>query len=239
MNQAPVSLGRSIADGWRMAFGFALGAFTFGIVYGSAAHVQGMSDIHTLVLSLTAFAGAAQFAALPFWTDPLSYLAIALAAGMVSSRNILMGVTLAPMLRAMPPLQRLVGIWLMVDASWALAMREHRRADVSLIYLTCTLTLAITWMAGVTIGVSLPGVLDPVTLQGLSHGGVTFLFLILIMVTRSRIGPVTPWLISAVAAIAADHWLAPHFTLIIGVGAGALAGLILPEHRKGSDADNG
>lgn len=233
MTHGPHTLGRSIADGWRMAFGFALGAFIFGIVYGSAAHVQGMRDVQTLVLSFTAFAGAAQFAALPFWTDPLPYLAIALAAGLVSTRNILMGVTLAPMLRRMPPLKRFLGIWLMVDASWALAMREHRRADVSTIYLTCTLTLAITWMAGVAVGVSLPGVLDEVTLRALSHGGVTFLFLILLMVARSRIGPVAPWLVSAAAAIAADRFLDPQYTLIVGVGAGALAGLMLPERKHG------
>ncbi len=237
MNHGPDNLGRSIADGSRMAFGFALGAFTFGIVYGSAAHVQGMHDIHTLVLSITAFAGAAQFAALPFWTEPMSYLAIALAAGLVSTRNILMGVTLAPMLRQMPPLARFLGVWLMVDASWALAMREHRRADVSILYLTCTLTLVITWMVGVTVGVSLPGVLDPVTQQGLTYGGVTFLFLILLMVARSRISPVSPWLLSAAAAIAADHWLDPQYALIVGVGAGALTGLVLPQRPVTGDSN--
>lgn len=221
----------SVADGLRMSFGFSLGAFTFGTVYGSAAHVQGMTDTETLVLSITAFAGAAQFAVLPFWTDPLPYLAIVLSAGLVSSRNILMGLTLAPMLRQMPPLRRFLGIWLLVDASWALAMRERSRSDVTVLYLTCSTVLLVTWMAGVSVGLSLPGALDPVTLQALGQGGVIFLFLILVMVTRSRIGPTLPWVIAAAAAIAADIWLDPKYTLLVGVGAGAAAGLILPEKR--------
>ncbi|MDF1721417.1 MAG: AzlC family ABC transporter permease [Minwuia sp.] len=233
MNHGSDTLGRSIMDGLRMTFGFALGAFTFGIVYGTAAHVQGMGDEQTLVLSFTAFAGAAQFAVLPFWNDPLPLLAIALSAGLVSTRNILMGLTLTPILRQMSPLHRLVGIWLLVDATWALTMRERHRADVGVLYLTCSLTLLVTWMAGVALGVSLPGVLDPVTQEALGYGGITFLFLILLMVARSRIGPVLPWLVAAAAAVAADHFLDPQFSLIIGVGAGALTGLILPERADG------
>jgi len=236
MDNGHSSVGRSVADGLRMIFGFALGAFTFGTVYGSAAHVQGMTDTETLVLSITAFAGAAQFAVLPFWNDPLPYLAIALSAGLVSSRNILMGLTLAPVLRRMPPLQRLIGIWLLVDASWALAMRERGRRDVAVLYLTCSTTLLVTWMAGVSVGVSLPGALDPLTLKALGQGGVIFLFLILLMVTRSRIGPALPWMIAAAAAIAADRYLDPHYSLLVGVGAGALAGLILPAKPVAGDA---
>ncbi|GJL87635.1 MAG: branched-chain amino acid ABC transporter permease [Minwuia thermotolerans] len=231
MNNGHLGVGRSVADGLRMSFGFALGAFTFGTVYGSAAHVQGMTDVQTLVLSLTAFAGAAQFAVLPFWNDPLPYLAIALSAGLVSSRNILMGLTLSPLLRSMSPLQRLTGIWLLVDASWALAMQERRRADVTTLYMTCSVTLLVAWMAGVSVGVSLPGALDPLTLKALGQGGMIFLFLILVMVTRSRIGPALPWVIAAAASVAAHRWLDPHYTLLIGVGAGAAAGMILPEKK--------
>ncbi len=231
MNNGHGGVGRSVADGLRMSFGFALGAFTFGTVYGSAAHVQGMTDAETLVLSLTAFAGAAQFAVLPFWTDPLPLLAIALSAALVSSRNILMGLTLAPILGKMPPLRRLVGIWLLVDASWALAMQERRRADVTTLYMTCSLVLLVAWMSGVSVGISLPDALDPLTLKALGQGGMIFLFLILVMVTRSRIGPALPWMIAAAASVAANHWLEPHYTLLVGVAAGAAAGMMLPEKK--------
>ena len=231
MNNGHGGVGRSVADGLRMSFGFALGAFTFGTVYGSAAHVQGMTDAETLVLSLTAFAGAAQFAVLPFWTDPLPLLAIALSAALVSSRNILMGLTLAPILGKMPPLRRLVGIWLLVDASWALAMQERRRADVTTLYMTCSLVLLVAWMSGVSVGISLPDALDPLTLKALGQGGMIFLFLILVMVTRSRIGPALPWMIAAAASVAANHWLEQHYTLLVGVAAGAAAGMILPEKK--------
>ena len=46
-----------------------------------------------------------------------------------------------------------------------------------------------------------------------------------------RPGPALPWVIAAAAAIAAHRWLDPHYTLLIGVGAGAAAGMILPEKR--------
>ena len=85
----------SMTQGVRATAGFAIGALMFGLVFGSASFAIGMPPHQSMLMSATAFAGAAQFAALPFWTHPLPWLAMGLSVALVSTRNILMGLSLA------------------------------------------------------------------------------------------------------------------------------------------------
>lgn len=221
----------SMAEGARESLGFAIGALMFGVVFGSAAVAVGMPVAQGLVMSATAFAGAAQFAVLPLWEHPLSFLAIAISVALVSTRNILMGLSLSRDLRRAGWPLRLLAIFTLVDASWALAMRHRGRADLAAFFCGSSLALYVAWMAGVAVGGMLPGLLGPATIAALGFGGVIFLGLIIVLLVRDRVGPRLPWLVSAVVAVAISPFAPPSLTLLAAVGAGAASTLLLPDRR--------
>ena len=217
----------SMGQGVRATAGFAIGALMFGLVFGSTAFAVGMPPHQAMLMSATAFAGAAQFAALPFWSHPLPWLAMGLSVALVSTRNVLMGLSLASEFRKAPWPLRLLAIGTLVDASWALAMRQKGRADLAAFYCGSSLTLYVAWLVGVAIGIALPDLLDSVTVASIGFGGVIFLFLVLVMLAKSRIGPRMPWVISAATAIGLSYVAPPHLVLLGAVSAGAASALLI------------
>ncbi len=212
---------QNMADGIRATAGFSIGALMFGLVFGSTAQAIGMPSDQSLLMSFIAFAGAAQFAVLPLWDHPLPWLAIAISVALVSTRNVLMGLSLSSEFRKAPWPLRLFAIHTLVDASWALAMRHKGRADLTAFYCGSSLTLYVSWMVGVAVGNSLPDLLDPVTVKAIGFGGIIFLALVLVILTKNRIGPRVPWIVSAVTAIILSRFAPPHLVLLGAVGAGA------------------
>lgn len=67
----------------------------FGVGFGVAAVEQGMSVIQAIVMSVLVFSGAAQFASLDFWPDPIGFVSIALVMFAVNARHIITGAALA------------------------------------------------------------------------------------------------------------------------------------------------
>ncbi len=214
-------------QGARASAGFAIGAFMFGLVFGSTAIALGMPADQSLVMSATAFAGAAQFSALPLWSHPLPYLAIAISVALVSTRNILMGLSLSADFRQAPWPLRLLAIFTLVDASWALAMRERGRAELTAFFCGSSMTLYVSWMVGVLLGNLLPEMLDPVTVAAIGFGGVIFLALVLVLLAKNPVGPRLPWAVSALVAVVLSYVAAPHFILLGAVGAGALSSVLM------------
>ncbi len=222
-----MSVADSMYQGFRATAGFAIGALMFGLVFGSTSFAVGMPPHQSMLMSATAFAGAAQFAALPFWSHPLPWLAMGISVALVSTRNILMGLSLASEFRRAPGPLRLLAIYTLVDASWALAMRQKGRADLTAFYCGSSLTLYVSWLTGVAVGIALPDLLDPVTVAAIGFGGVIFLSLVLVMLAKSRIGPRLPWLVSGVVAIGLSYVTPPHIVLLGAVSAGAASALVL------------
>lgn len=216
----------SMGQGVRATGGFAIGALMFGLVFGSASFAIGVPPQQSLLMSATAFAGAAQFAALPFWAHPMPWLAMGLSVALISTRNILMGLSLAAEFRTAPWPLRFLAIYTLVDASWALAMRHKGRQELTAFFCGSSLTLYVSWMVGVAAGIALPDLLDPVTIAAIGFGGVIFLALVLVMLARNRIGPRLPWIVSGAAAIGLSHVAPPHLVLLCAVSAGAVSALI-------------
>lgn len=221
-----MSTASSMYQGFRATAGFAIGAFMFGLVFGSTSFAIGIPPHQSMLMSATAFAGAAQFAALPFWSHPLPWLAMGISVALVSTRNILMGLSLASEFRRAPWPLRFLAIYTLVDASWALAMRHKGRADLTAFFCGSSLTLYFSWLVGVAAGIALPDLLDPVTVAAIGFGGVIFLSLVLVMLAKSRIGPRMPWFVSAAVAVGLSFVAPPHVVLLGAVGAGAASALV-------------
>src|SRR4051795_3934792 len=122
------------------------GGFSFGVL---AQPVMG--SIAPVLMSLTVFSGAAQFAALTVLTAGGGAVA-AIAAGMLmNARWLPMGLAVGPFLRGRP-LRRAGGSLAPVGASFAIASRGDGTYDRGLL-LGATVPQAAAWVGGTAAGV--------------------------------------------------------------------------------------
>lgn len=169
------------------AAGIAAGATGFGFVYGLAAREAGLSVLEAQAMSVFAFAGAAQFAAVGYISAGVPWAAIAVLTFFLNARHLLYSAALAPMLRHRPLPERAVAAHLLTDEAFALAATHFRRVgrtDMWGYWLGAIGATLIPWnlatFAGATIGGSIPDptafgldIVFPAAMLGLSVGLIT------------------------------------------------------------------
>jgi predicted branched-subunit amino acid permease len=124
--------------------------FAFGASFGLVAHSSGIPALPAIVMSLTAFAGSAQFAVASGMHTGSGLAAGLVAAILLNLRYLPIGLSVAS---AVPGRwwQRLVGAQLVVDESWAIgAIAPGRWAPRRL--LGAGLGLYVAWNAGTILG---------------------------------------------------------------------------------------
>jgi 4-azaleucine resistance transporter AzlC len=187
----------------------------FGVSFGVLAQAAGMGATASIVMSLTTFAGSAQFAAVSVLGAGGTAVAAIVAAVLLNARYGPMALAAAGVFRG-GRLRRLLEAQLLVDESWALANREggfDRR-----IMLGAGLGLYVGWSAGTAVGVVAGDSLaDPATL-GLDAAFPALFLALLVPLVRSRdalaaallgasialaLTPITPAGIPVIAAVAA------------------------------------
>jgi 4-azaleucine resistance transporter AzlC len=135
----------------------------FGVSFGVLAKTAGMGSLAPVVMSIFTFAGSAQFAAVSVLGAGGGVAAAVLAAALLNSRYVPIGISVAPELHG-SLLRRLLEAQLVVDESWAIAARGGGRFDRRML-LGAGLLLYSAWVAGTTVGVLGAGVLgDPAKL---------------------------------------------------------------------------
>ena len=187
----------------------------FGASFGVLAQAAGFGPAASLVMSLTTFAGSAQFAAVSVLGAGGTAAAAIVAAVLLNVRYGPMALSAAGVFRG-SRLRRLVEAQLLVDESWALAQRGggfDRR-----IMIGAGLGLYAGWNAGTAIGVLAGDALaDPTTL-GLDAAFPALFLALLAPLVRDRtalaaallgagialaLTPITPAGIPVIAATAA------------------------------------
>lgn len=108
--------------------GIIVSAVGFGFVYGLAARTDaGFSPIDVMAMSVFAFAGAAQFAAVGYVASGVPWIVIGLLTGLLNARHILYSAALAPWFRGTGVGQRAVAAHVLTDESFALSIAHFRR----------------------------------------------------------------------------------------------------------------
>jgi 4-azaleucine resistance transporter AzlC len=139
------------ADGVRAAapIGVAVGAF--GLSFGVLARTAGLGWAAPLVMSATTFAGSAQFAVVSILGNGGATAAAIAAAVMLNARYAPIGISVAPWFRGSAS-RRLVQAQLIVDESWAIALRRRGGFDVRIL-LGAGALLWLCWTGGTAVGV--------------------------------------------------------------------------------------
>jgi 4-azaleucine resistance transporter AzlC len=141
---------RSYLEGVRAAAPIGVAALVFGVSFGVLARAAGMGRVAPVVMSLTTFAGSAQFAAVSI-LGAGGGLAMAIAAAvLLNLRYGPIGLSAATTFEG-PWWRRIVTAQLVVDESWAISQRDDGRLDRYLL-VGAGLLLLVCWVAGTTVG---------------------------------------------------------------------------------------
>jgi 4-azaleucine resistance transporter AzlC len=146
--------------GARDAIPFALAGLITAISFGISARAAGVPAAATIAMSVLVYAGAAQFAAVAVLGQGGSVAAAVLAAVLLNTRYIAMGLAIGPSLKG-GRIRRAFEGQAVVDASWALANRGDGRFDRHTLF-GSSAAQYLTWQTGTVIGAFAGGVLpDP------------------------------------------------------------------------------
>jgi 4-azaleucine resistance transporter AzlC len=167
--------------------GIAASAIGFALVFGLAARDAGYSLVEACAMSVIAFAGAAQFAAVGYVAAGLPWLPIIVLTFFLNARHLLYSASLAPRFRHVSFLQRAAMAHVLTDEAFALAATHfHRvgRVDIPGYWIGAVLAVFIPWnlatIAGYLLGSAIPDpsvlgldIVFPAAMAGLAVGLMT------------------------------------------------------------------
>jgi predicted branched-subunit amino acid permease len=183
-----------------------------------------------MAMSLIAFAGAAQFAAVGYIAAGVSWPVIALLTFLVNARHVLYSAALAPWFRGRSMVERAVAAHLLTDEAFALSIAHFRRVgrfDSFGYWYPAVVATLIPWnlatIAGVLLGAAIVeprtlgiDVIFPAAMGGLAVGLVTG--------RREMAAAIS----GAMIAVAASLTLSANVGVIAGGIVGPFVGLLVP-----------
>jgi branched chain amino acid efflux pump len=142
---------RGYASGARAVVPLAIAVGAFGVSFGVLARAGGFDGAEAVVMSVTTFAGSAQFAAISVLSDRGTAAAAITAALLLNARYVPIGITVAPWLTG--------GFWsrlghahLTVDESWAIAAEGEGRFNPRVLF-AAGAVIWLAWVLGTAVGV--------------------------------------------------------------------------------------
>lgn len=156
----------------------------FAVSYGVLAEAAGMGQLAPVLMSLTTFAGSAQFAAASILDEGGAVAAAIAAAVFLNFRYAPIAVSVAPLFRG-PRWRRLLEAQLVVDESWAISNRGGGRFDRGLL-IGAGLVLFPVWVLGTVVGVLAGDLVGDPERLGLDAAFPALFLALLIPQIRSR-----------------------------------------------------
>ena len=191
-----------------------------GVSFGVLAQQAGLSSLLALTMSALVFSGSAQFTAVAIVAGGGVGAAIA-GAALMNSRYLPMGVAIAPWLPGGPLRRALQGL-VVVDASWALALRDDGSFDRWLMFGSSAVQY-VAWTVGTAVGASAGGLLEDPAALGLDAAYPAF-FLALLLADVSTPSARAAALLGAAIAVALVSFTPPGVPVLTAAAA-ALLGL--------------
>ena len=215
--------------GFRQMVPIAVFVMVFGAAFGLAAMQSGLDPAWIVIMSTLVFAGAAQFATLDLWGAQVPMLALALTVFAINARHLLMGATLYPWLRHLPPTRRYGVMVLASDANWALTMQAFGRGQPGLgLLLGGGLALWLFWVLGTWLGTQVGDLMADARRWGLDMVMGCFL-LAMVVGGQKNLRMLVIWGLAACASLVAHRYLPENSHVVVGALAGGLLGMVWTE----------
>jgi predicted branched-subunit amino acid permease len=196
----------------------------YGIGFGIMAGTVQLSLVEAAFFSAWVYAGGAQMASLQGWGYPVPLLFACLATLAINARYLLMGATLRPLLAGHKPLAVYGSLFFLVDANWAPALRQRPEETHGVaFFLGSGLVLWSAWVASTIAGHAFGQILGEPRALGVDFVLAAF-FATAAVGFWKRARRFMPFAVAAAAAVIADRVLPGPWYILIGAGAGSLAG---------------
>jgi len=232
-NSEQYQLNRSLVwSGFKQLAPISMFVIAFGLAFGLAAKQTGLTDLTIVTMSALVFTGAAQFAVLDLWGEQMPVITMIFTVFAINSRHLLMGATLYPWVKNLPPAKRYGLMMLASDANWAMAMQAFTAGKPGLgLLFGGGLALWSFWVIGSWLGIYIGGFLsDP---KGIGLDVVMGCFLLAILLGGEKnLRMVVIWTIAGVSSLLAYWYLPENSHVIVGALAGGFAGLFLKEVKS-------
>ncbi len=218
---------KSARVGMRESAPFCVSTFLFGVLFGVAATASGLSVLWGLVMSGATFSASAQFAAMELWTHPLPVSAILLSVFLVSSRNILLGLSVTNHLDGPSLFTRLTCLGLLSDPSVVMILRESRSINNLGYLFGYGVALWISWMVSVWCGFTFSTLFSGADLGALAFAGPLVMACMMMLFVKSGRGHLSGWVASGLSALLMTMaGLEPYLILPVAVTVGIIPILI-------------
>ena len=198
----------------------------FGVAFGLASIQTGIDGFHTVLMSFLVFGGAAQFATLELWRQTVSLVPLIVTVFFINARHILMGASLYPWLKDIPPLKRYTYMLVISDANWAKGLTKYQQGKSGLADVVGGgLALWLMWVIGTWLGIYFGYLIENPRAFGLDMVMACFL-LVMVMGGQKNFRLVVIWIVAAIVAILAYWYLPENMHVVVGALAGGLVGVL-------------
>ncbi len=226
----PASAVRLTSNGVRLGIRrllpIALFVVPFGIAFGAAAVAHGLAPYQAIAMSASVFAGAAQFAALDMFADPLPFLSLAMVVLAINARHLILGAALSRWVNNLSGGKRLLSLSVLSDANFAEAHRAFKCGEEDVgILLGGGLVLWANWVAGTAIGALAGSSIGNLDRFGIDVVMAAYFAAAVSTEMRDR-RSVPPLAIAALIAVTTADAVPAGWNIIAGALAGGLTGML-------------
>jgi predicted branched-subunit amino acid permease len=223
--------GSSLAAGFFAALPLGLASVPFAFAYAVAADEAGLSPLQTILFSLVVYSGTGQLVAMGLIGAGAGALLAAGAVLAVSLRHLLLGAALAPLLGRLRLARRLPLAFGLSDEAFALSVGPLRAGGSPAHLAGAELGLFLTWQPAVAAAALVGGAVVPPRWLALDLVlPLSMLALLVLVVRGAHEGAIAA--VAAAAAVSAVLLGAGPWATLAGIGAGALAAMLVPEVRR-------
>ncbi len=209
-----------------------LGVLPFGVVYGLAVNVAGMTLIEGIGMSVLVLGGAAQIVALDLLNTGAAAWIVIISGAIVNIRFVIYSASLAPFFKPFPTRWKILLGYLLTDQPYALSItyfNEYPDAPFKRWYhLGHGLTLWLTWMSASAFGI-LTGEIIPE--DWTLNFAIPLMFIALVAPTVQSRSLLLAGIVSAVVAVMAFD-LPSSLGLVVTILAGVVAGMLFDDEKK-------
>ncbi|MFT3717483.1 AzlC family ABC transporter permease [Pseudorhodoferax sp.] len=220
---------RSVWLGFKQLLPISLFVVVFGLAFGLAAPQSGLDIPSTVLMSTLVFAGAAQFAVLDLWGSQVPLIPLVITVFAVNARHLLMGATLYPWMRHLPPARRYGAMLFVSDANWAMSMQAFGRGESGLgLLLGGGIALWLAWILGSWLGLYFGNSIHDPVRWGLDMVMGCFL-LAMVIGGQKNLRLFVIWTVAACSSLLAYSYLPENSHVVVGALAGGVLGIVWME----------
>ena len=223
-----MSVRQSMAKGMQSSGGYFISTFLFGIMFGVAASASGLEQWQGLLMSGMVFSASAQFAALEFWQSPLPLATIAMSVFLVSTRNILLGMSMTHHFDNHNTGRKILWLFILNDPGVVTAIRLENSID-KLGYITgYGITLMLSWLVSTWVGFNLSTIITIADFGAMDFAGPLMLGIMMVLFSKGSGASPIPWIISGIAALILYEMRLPAYLILpISVTTGVISAIAI------------